>query len=74
MPSYLSDQSLRLLRTDGLEDNLAILMRSGIGPPNELKAMGIAVERDLPVGKHHFDHPLFRATIHAAPRPGQDRP
>jgi choline dehydrogenase len=25
--------------------------------------MGIAVERDLPVGKHFFDHPLLRATI-----------
>ena len=41
----------------------AILMRSGIGPAEELQAMGIAVERDLPVGKHFFDHPLFRATI-----------
>lgn len=25
--------------------------------------MGIAVARDLPVGRHFFDHPLFRATI-----------
>src|SRR5204863_9246438 len=41
----------------------AIMLRSGIGPADELKAMGIAVERDLPVGKHFFDHPLFRATI-----------
>src|SRR3954469_24794582 len=41
----------------------AIVLRSGIGPADELKAMGIAVERDLPVGKHFFDHPLFRATI-----------
>jgi len=41
----------------------AILLRSGIGPADELRAMGIAVERDLPVGRHFFDHPLFRATI-----------
>jgi choline dehydrogenase-like flavoprotein len=41
----------------------AILLRSGIGPADELTAMGIAVERDLPVGRHFFDHPLFRATI-----------
>lgn len=41
----------------------AILLRSGLGPADELKAMGIAVERDLPVGRHFFDHPLFRATI-----------
>src|SRR4030081_1896956 len=41
----------------------AILMRSGIGPADELKSMGIVVERDLPVGKRFFDHPLFRATV-----------
>ena len=41
----------------------AILLRSGVGPAEELKAMGIAVERDLPVGRHFFDHPLFRTTI-----------
>jgi choline dehydrogenase-like flavoprotein len=41
----------------------AILMRSGIGPAEELKALGIAVERDLPVGRNFFDHPLFRTTI-----------
>jgi choline dehydrogenase-like flavoprotein len=41
----------------------AILLRSGIGPAAELKAMNIAVQRDLPVGQHFFDHPLFRATI-----------
>ncbi|MBB4383058.1 choline dehydrogenase [Bradyrhizobium sp. SBR1B] len=41
----------------------AILLRSGIGPAEELKAMGIGVARDLPVGRHYFDHPLFRTTI-----------
>ncbi|MET0221415.1 MAG: GMC family oxidoreductase N-terminal domain-containing protein [Tardiphaga sp.] len=41
----------------------AILMRSGIGPADELKAMGIEVQRDLPVGQEFFDHPLFRTTI-----------
>lgn len=41
----------------------AILLRSGVGPAEDLKAMGIAVERDLPVGRHFFDHPLFRTTI-----------
>ena len=45
----------------------AILMRSGIGPAVELKAMGIAVENDLPVGQHFFDHPLFRTTIQLKP-------
>jgi choline dehydrogenase-like flavoprotein len=41
----------------------AILLRSGIGPADELTAMGIAVARDLPVGRNLFDHPLFRTTI-----------
>jgi choline dehydrogenase-like flavoprotein len=47
----------------GAIDSPAILMRSGIGPADDLKSMGIAVERDLPVGRHFFDHPLFRATF-----------
>ena len=41
----------------------AILLRSGVGPAGELKAMGIPVVADLPVGRNFFDHPLFRATI-----------
>jgi choline dehydrogenase len=41
----------------------AILLRSGIGPADELQAMGIEVQRDLPVGRDFFDHPLFRTTI-----------
>ncbi|NEM24000.1 GMC family oxidoreductase, partial [Escherichia coli] len=41
----------------------AILLRSGLGPAAELRHMGIAVLRDLPVGRHFFDHPLFRTTI-----------
>ena len=51
----------------------AILLRSGIGPADELKAMGIAVERDLPVGRHFFDHPLFRATIQLREESAADR-
>ncbi|WP_315832546.1 GMC family oxidoreductase [Bradyrhizobium prioriisuperbiae] len=41
----------------------AILMRSGIGPADDLKSLGVAVQRDLPVGCDFFDHPLFRTTI-----------
>jgi choline dehydrogenase-like flavoprotein len=41
----------------------AILLRSGIGPADELNSMGIPVVADLPVGRNFFDHPLFRATI-----------
>jgi choline dehydrogenase-like flavoprotein len=41
----------------------AILLRSGVGPADELKSMEIPVVADLPVGRNFFDHPLFRATI-----------
>jgi choline dehydrogenase len=41
-----------------------ILMRSGIGPEAALRALGIAVQHDLPaVGQHLMDHPILRATI-----------
>lgn len=42
----------------------AILLRSGLGPAEALRAMGIPVVRDMPeVGRNFMDHPLFRATI-----------
>lgn len=41
-----------------------ILMRSGIGPAAALKALGIAVQQDLPaVGQHLMDHPIVRASL-----------
>jgi choline dehydrogenase len=46
----------------------AILLRSGIGPANELRAMGVAVTRDMPeVGRNFMDHPTLRATITLRP-------
>ncbi|MBE9605303.1 GMC family oxidoreductase N-terminal domain-containing protein [Acetobacteraceae bacterium H6797] len=52
-----------------------ILMRSGIGPAAQLKALGIEVLKDLPaVGQGLMDHPLLRASLgldaaHAAKDP-----
>lgn len=37
----------------------AILMRSGIGPANDLRALGIAPVADLPVGRRLMDHPFY---------------
>jgi choline dehydrogenase len=36
-----------------------ILLRSGIGPANELAALGVAVNQDLPVGRSIQDHMQF---------------
>ncbi len=39
--------------------SLAILLRSGVGPADELAALGIQSVADLPgVGKHLMDHPM----------------
>jgi choline dehydrogenase len=41
-----------------------ILMRSGIGPAAQLRALGIPLVRDLPaVGQGLMDHPIVRATL-----------
>lgn len=37
----------------------AILMRSGIGPAEDLLLLGIDVKADLPVGKRLQDHPFY---------------
>jgi choline dehydrogenase len=37
----------------------AILMRSGIGPADDLRRLGIVVAADLPVGRRLQDHPFF---------------
>ncbi|MGA9721680.1 MAG: GMC family oxidoreductase N-terminal domain-containing protein [Candidatus Binatus sp.] len=36
----------------------AILMRSGVGPADDLRALGIRVVADLPVGNDLIDHPV----------------
>jgi choline dehydrogenase len=46
-----------------------ILLRSGIGPADELRALGIAVRADLPVGRGWSDHPSVYLPFESADPP-----
>ncbi|HEY2488813.1 MAG TPA: GMC oxidoreductase [Streptosporangiaceae bacterium] len=48
----------------GSYGSAAILLRSGVGPADQLTALGIGVVGDLPVGARLQDHPYFH-TAHA---------
>lgn len=56
----------------------ALMLRSGLGPPDELAALGIPVRAPLPgVGRNLHDHPTFAAAAHlrrAARQPSDLRP
>ncbi|HWC70221.1 MAG TPA: GMC family oxidoreductase N-terminal domain-containing protein [Actinomycetota bacterium] len=43
----------------GVYGSPAILLRSGIGPADDLRALGIEAIADLPVGQNLHDHPSF---------------
>ncbi len=50
----------RVVLAAGAYGSPAILMRSGIGPADELRALGIETAADLPaVGRNLRDHPMF---------------
>jgi choline dehydrogenase len=51
----------------GAYGSAAILLRSGIGPERDLRALGIEVVADLPVGQHLQDHPFFYNIYALAP-------
>jgi choline dehydrogenase len=48
----------------GVYGSPGILMRSGIGPADQLRGLDIPVVADLPVGRRLMDHP-FVYTVHA---------
>ncbi|EQD83425.1 glucose-methanol-choline oxidoreductase [Saccharopolyspora erythraea D] len=66
---YLAGGTLTEERADlvvlsaGAVHSPAVLMRSGIGPAVELRALGIDVVADLPVGHGLQDHPLVGVAI-----------
>ncbi|WP_269790622.1 GMC family oxidoreductase N-terminal domain-containing protein [Stenotrophomonas sp. Iso1] len=45
----------------------AILLRSGVGPAEDLRELGVDVQADLPVGKRLQEHPFFYTTWSARP-------
>ncbi|WP_435590471.1 mycofactocin dehydrogenase MftG [Nocardia sp. bgisy118] len=47
----------RIVLCAGAVESAALLLRSGIGPPDELAALGIPVVRPAPVGAGFDDHP-----------------
>lgn len=51
----------------GSYGSAAILLRSGIGPADELAALGIASVADLPVGRRLKDHPFYYNAYAARP-------
>jgi choline dehydrogenase len=46
----------------------AILLRSGIGPADDLRALGIETKLDLPVGKNLQDHPAVYLKYSGTPQ------
>ncbi len=50
-----------------------ILMRSGIGPAEHLRQLGIAVRTDLPVGDGLMDHPALPGVLGMAREPDEAR-
>ena len=60
---YLSDGRIErggeVILAAGVYGSAAILLRSGIGPADDLRALGIRPVADLPVGLRLMDHPLL---------------
>ncbi|CAG9836446.1 unnamed protein product [Diabrotica balteata] len=56
---YFAKASKEILVTAGAVNSAQILMLSGIGPKEHLTKLGIKVLKNLPVGQHLVDHPVF---------------
>jgi choline dehydrogenase len=56
-----------VILSGGSYGSAAILLRSGVGPADELTALGIGVVADLPVGRRLQDHPYFHTAQALAP-------
>jgi choline dehydrogenase len=53
------ERAAKTILSAGVYGSPAILMRSGIGSADDLRALGIPVVADLPVGSQLKDHPFY---------------
>ena len=51
----------------GSYGSAAILLRSGVGPSEDLDRIGVPTVASLPVGRHLMDHPILYASFAALP-------
>jgi choline dehydrogenase len=56
-----------VILSSGTYGSAGILLRSGVGPADELTALGIEAVADLPVGRRLQDHPYLHAVYALAP-------
>jgi choline dehydrogenase len=56
-----------VILSGGTYGSPAILLRSGVGPADELTALGVGVIANLPVGQRLQDHPFFYNAYALAP-------
>ncbi len=69
LPGRLVRPEIEILLCAGAIDSPRLLMLSGIGPGEQLRALGIPVAQDLPeVGRHLEDHLLLAGVAYAARR------
>lgn len=57
----------QIILSAGTYGSAAILLRSGVGPVNDIDALGITLIADLPVGRNLVDHPIFYTAFAAKP-------
>lgn len=57
-------QAHEIVLCAGCVHSPAILMRSGIGPARDLRALGIDVLVDAPVGRNLVEHPMASLVLH----------
>ena len=64
----LTIEASRIVVCAGTYGSPAILLRSGIGPDSELRALGIETKLDLAVGKNLHDHPAVYLKYSGTPQ------